>query len=177
VVVTWVSQTEFDSGLFASSSENGVEWTSMQLLELDTATPSGVSADHLAKVYSDSSGQLTAVWMRDYTGDLDYPYFRATASTSADGVTWTEPIELAGTSSYSVNLVVNSNCRVTALFEISNGTENTVQSRTLDRAGCSASGGLAATGPIDAILGYTLLAGGALVAAGVVVALRRRSRA
>jgi hypothetical protein len=177
VVVTWISQTEFDSGLFASSSENGVEWTSMQLLELDAASPSGFSTDHFAKVYADSSGQLSAVWMRDYTGDPDYPYFRATASTSADGVTWTEPIELAGTSSYSVNLVVNSNCRVTALFELSNGTENTVQSRTLDRGGCSASGGLAATGPIDAILGYTLLAGCALIAASVGVALRRRSRA
>jgi hypothetical protein len=89
--------------------------------------------------------------MRDYTGDPDYPYFRATASTSADGVTWTEPVELAGTSSYSVNLVVNSECRVTALFELSDGTENTVQSRTLDPGGCAAGGVTSAPRSLQAI--------------------------
>jgi hypothetical protein len=178
VVVTWYGATEIDSGLYASSSENGVEWTSMQLLELDTAAPSGVSTDHIAKIYADSSGQLTAVWMRDYTGNPDYPHYRATASTSADGVTWTEPVELAGTSSFSVNLVVKSNCQVTALYELSNVAGNTVQSRTLDRGGCSASGGgsedLAVTGMNK---GVNAIA--AIAAAGIAVAvvIRRRARA
>jgi hypothetical protein len=97
VVVTWYSATEIDSGLYASSSENGVEWTTTQLLELDTAAPNGVSTDHIAKIYADSSGQLMAVWLRDYTGNPDYHHYRVTASTSPDGVTWTEPVELAGT--------------------------------------------------------------------------------
>jgi hypothetical protein len=139
VVITWKNR-DVDFGLFASSSENGVEWTSMQLLDPDTAAPYGVSRSHIAKTYADSSGQLTVVWIRNYGGSYEYRHFRVTASTSADGVTWTEPVELAGTSSYSVNLVVNSECRVTALFELSDGTENTVQSRTLDPGGCSAGG-------------------------------------
>jgi hypothetical protein len=123
--------------------------------------------------------------MRDYTGDPDYPYYRVTSSTSADGVTWTEPVELAGTSSYSVNLVVNSDCRVTALFELSDGTENTVQSRTLDHGGCPGSGGgaggdsgpknLAFTGIENNVVTSTLFAGLALVVVGG-VALRHRSR-
>jgi len=138
VVVTWYNDA--DGGLYASSSENGVEWTPNQLIEAESVAPYGVDNDHIAKIYADSSGQLTAVWMRNYTTDYDYPHFRVTASTSADGVTWTAPIELAGTSSYSVNLVVNSDCRVTALFELSNDTENTVQSRTLDPGGCAAGG-------------------------------------
>jgi hypothetical protein len=177
VVVTWYSATEFDSGLYASSSENGVEWTSMQLLEFGTAAPNGVSRDHIAKVYADSSGQLTAVWMRDYSENPDYPHYRVTASTSPDGVTWTEPVELAGTSSFSVNLVVNSNCRVTALYELSNDTGNTVQSRTLDRGGCSASGGgseeLAVTGMNKGVNAIAALAAAGIVAA---VAARRRVR-
>jgi hypothetical protein len=178
VVVTWYSATEIDSGLYASSSENGVEWTTTQLLELDTVAPNGVSTDHIAKIYADSSGQLTAVWLRDYTGNPDYHHYRVTASTSPDGVTWTEPVELAGTSSFSVNLVVNSDCRVTALWEISDDTENTVQSRTLDRGGCSASGGgseeLAPTGMNDGASALALLAVAGIVAA---VAIRRRARA
>ena len=139
VVITWINSVNGEYGLFASSSENGVEWSSKQLIDSENFDFTQ-SSDHVAKVMADSAGNLTAAWMRDYTGDPDHPYFRATASTSADGVTWTEPVELAGTSSYSVNLVVNSECRVTALFELSNGTENTVQSRTLDPGGCSAGG-------------------------------------
>jgi hypothetical protein len=149
----------------------------MQLLELDTAAPNGVSTDHIAKIYADSSGQLTAVWVRDYTGNPDYLYSRATASTSADGVTWTEPVELAGTSSFSVNLVVKSNCQVTALYELSNDAGNTVQSRTLDHGGCSASGGgseeLAVTGTNNGVSVLAVLAAAGIVAA---VAIRRRAR-
>jgi len=150
VVITWKNK-DVDFGLFASSSENGVEWTSMQLLDPDTAAPNGVSRYHIAKTYTDSSGQLTAVWIRNYGGSYEYRHFRVTASTSADGVTWTEPVELAGTSSYSVNLVVNSDCRVTALYELSDGTENTVQSRTLDPGVCAAGGVTSAPRSLQAI--------------------------
>ena len=137
VVVTFVDDTV--GGIWASSSKDGVQWTTAQILQGYPEDYSySPSSYHVAKIIADSSGQLTAVWMRDFTGNPDYPYFRATASTSADGITWTEPVELAGTSSYSVNLVVNSECRVTALFELSNGTENTVKSRTLDNGGCPA---------------------------------------
>ena len=100
------------------------------------------------------------------------------ARTSSDGVTWTEPIELAGISSYSVNLVVNSDCRVTALFELSDGTENTVQSRTLDSGGCPGSSGdgseeLAATGIFDGTNSLAVLAVAGIVAA---VVISRRAR-
>jgi hypothetical protein len=148
VVVTFID--DMVGGIRASSSQDGVQWTTNHLLD-DGNSSHGPSQDHVAKVIADSSGQLTAVWMRDYTGDPDYSYFRATASTSADGVTWTEPVELAGTSSYSVNLVVNSECRVTALFELSDGTENTVQSRTLDPGGCAAGGVTSAPRSLQAI--------------------------
>jgi hypothetical protein len=137
-----------------------------------------VSKLHVAKVIADSSGQLTAVWIRDYTGNPDNDYYRVTASTSADGITWSEPVELAGTSSYSVNVVVNSDCRVTALFELSDGTENTVQSRTLDNADCPGSSGggseeLADTGANDGVNALAVLAVAGIVAA---VAIRRRVR-
>jgi hypothetical protein len=175
VVVTWYNDA--DSGLYASSSENGVEWTTNQLIESQSVAPYGVSRFNVAKIYADSSGQLTAVWMRDYTTNSDYRHFRVTSSTSTDGVTWSEPIELAGTSSYSVNLVVNSDCRVTALFELSNDIEYTVQSRTLDRGGCSASGGgseeLADTGMNNEVNALAVLAAAGIVAA---VAIRRRAR-
>jgi hypothetical protein len=115
--------------------------------------------------------------MRDYTTNSDYRLFRVTSSTSTDGVTWTEPIELAGNSSFSVNLVINSDCRVTALWELSDDTENTVQSRTLDRGGCSASGGgseeLAPTGMNDGASALAILAVAGIVAA---AAIRRRAR-
>ncbi len=136
VVITWYSPA--DEGLFAISSQDGVQWTTKHLVDDGGSAWLGVSVDHVAQVIADSSGQLTAVWMRDYTTDYDYPRFRATSSTSTDGITWSEPVELAGTSSYSANLVVNSDCRVTTLFELSDGTENTVQSRTLDNGGCPA---------------------------------------
>jgi hypothetical protein len=177
VVVTWYNGVEGDYGLFTSSSENGVEWTSKQLIEGEGVTARGVSQEHIAKVYADSSGQLTAVWMRDYTGNPDNLVYRATASTSADRVTWSEPIELAGTSSFSVNLVVNSDCRVTALFELSNDSGNTVQSRTLDHGGCSAFGGgseeLADTGMNNGVNALAVLAAVGIVAA---AAIRRRAR-
>jgi hypothetical protein len=180
VVVTW--NNDADNGFYASSSENGVEWTTNQLLEAASVAPYGVDNDHIAKIYADSSGQLTAVWMRDYDLNTDTQRSRVTASTSADGVTWTEPVELAGNSSYSVNLVVNSNCRVTALFEISDGTENTVQSRTLDRGGCSGSGGggsgseeLADTGADESVLASAMGAGIVCVILGA-LAVRRRAR-
>jgi hypothetical protein len=183
VVVTWINEVNGEYGLFASSSENGVEWSSKQLIESENVDILQ-SSDHVAKVMADSAGNLTAAWMRDYTGNPDNPYFRATASTSADGVTWTEPVELAGTSSYSVNLVVNSECRVTALFELSDGTENTVQSRTLDHGGCSASGGgaggdsgpktLAFTGIDNNVVTTTLFAALALVVVGGVALSKTR---
>jgi len=138
-LLTWIDEN--DGALWVSSTEDGAQWTTPHFVEGYSEDYSHhPSQDHVAKIIADSSGQLTAVWMRDYTGNPDYPYFRATASTSADGVTWTEPVELAGTSSYSVNLVVNSDCRVTALYELSDGTENTVQSRTLDPGVCAAGG-------------------------------------
>lgn len=175
VVVTWYNRA--DSGLYASSSENGVEWTTNQLIESESVAPYGVDRTNRAKIYADSSGQLTAVWMRDYDLDTDNQRSRVTASTSADGVTWTEPIELAGNSSFSVNLVVNSNCRVTALYELSNDTGNTVQSRTLDHGGCSASGGgseeLAVTGMNDGVNALAVLAVAGIAAA---LAIRRRAR-
>ena len=175
VVVTWNDAAA--DGLYASSSENGVEWTTNQLIESESVAPYGVDGKHIAKIYADSSGQLTAVWMRDYDLDSDNQRSRVTASTSADGVTWTEPIELAGNSSFSVNLVVNSNCRVTALYELSNDTGNTVQSRTLDRGGCAASGGgseeLAVTGTNNGVNALAILAAAGIVAA---VAVRRRVR-
>ena len=175
VVVTW--HNDADNGFYASSSENGVEWTTNQLLEAQSVAPYGVDKNHRAKIYADSSGQLTAVWMRDYDLDTDNQRSRVTASTSADGVTWTEPIELAGNSSFSVNLVVNSNCRVTALYELSNDTGNTVQSRTLDHGGCSASGGgseeLAVTGMNDGATALAVLAAAGLA---VAVVIRRRAR-
>jgi len=175
VVVTW--HNDADNGLYASSSENGVEWTTNQLIESESVAPYGVDRTNRAKIYADSSGQLTAVWMRDYDLDTDNQRSRVTASTSADGVTWTEPIELAGNSSFSVNLVVNSDCRVTALFELSNDTGNTVQSRTLDHGGCSASGGgseeLADTGTNDGVNALAVLAVAGIIAA---VAIRRRAR-
>jgi hypothetical protein len=150
VVITFRDDTVV--GIWASSTDDGVQWTTAQLIDGVAEDYSyRPSSDHVAKVIADSSGQLTAVWMRDFTGDPDYPYFRATASTSADGITWTEPVELAGTSSYSVNLVVNSECRVTALFELSNGTENTVKSRTLDNGGCAAGGVTSAPRSLRAI--------------------------
>ena len=137
VVITFRDNTV--GGIWASSTDDGVQWTTAQLIDGYADDYSyGPSSDHVAKVIADSSGQLTAVWMRDYTTDYDYPHFRVAARTSTDGITWTEPVELAGTSSYSANLVVNSDCRVTALFELSDGTENTVQSRTLDNGGCPA---------------------------------------
>jgi hypothetical protein len=145
-----------------------------------------MSSDHVAKFIADSAGNLTAVWMRDYTGDPDYPYYRVTASTSSDGVTWSEPIELAGTSSYSVNAVVSPQCQVTALYELSDGTENTVQSRTLDNGGCKSGGNhhgggsssekLAFTGANDAALTSVMFAGLALLVVGGVVLRRRASR-
>jgi len=172
VVVTFIE--DMDGGIRASSSQDGVQWTTNHLVD-DASDSYGLSQDHVAKVIADSSGQLTAVWMRDYTGNPDYPYFRATASTSSDGVTWTEPIELAGTSSYSVNLVVNSDCRVTALFELSDGTENIVQSRSIENDDCSGSGSeeLAATGMNDGVNALAVLAAAGIVAA---VANRRRAR-
>jgi hypothetical protein len=176
VVVTWYNYA--DNGLYASSSENGVEWTINQLIESESVAPYGVDKNHRAKIYADSSGQLTAVWMRDYDLDTDNQRSRVTASTSADGVTWTEPIELAGNSSFSVNLVVNSDCRVTALWEISDDTENTVQSRSIENDDCPASGGgseeLAPTGMNDGASAVALLAVAGIVAA---VAIRRRARA
>jgi hypothetical protein len=174
-----IVHTFFDEeagGFWASSSEDGVQWTTKHLVDDGGNAPKKVSKTHVAKVIADSSGHLTAVWMRDYTGNPDNLYYRATASTSADGITWSEPVELAGTSSYSVNLVVNSECRVTALFELSDGTENTVQSRTLDNADCPGSEELAATGGDAsglALGGFALLAAGAVAA----VAIRRRARA
>ena len=175
VVVTFID--DMDGGIRTSSSQDGVQWTTNHLLD-DANETYGLSQDHVAKVIADSSGQLTAVWMRDYTGNPDYPYFRATASTSADGITWSEPVELAGTSSYSANVVANSDCRVTALFELSDGTENTVQSRTLDDGGCPGSGGgsgseeLADTGANDGINALAVLAVAGMVAA---IAIRRRA--
>ena len=172
VVITWLNQ-DVDYGLYASSSEDGVHWSTKQLIE---GIESSTSPDNVAKVIADSSGHLTAVWMHDYTGDPDYPHYRVTASTSPDGVTWTDPIELAGTSSFSVNLVVNSDCRVTALFELSNDIENTVQSRTLDHGGCSASSGgseeLAETGMNNGVNALAVLAAVGVVAA---VTIRRRT--
>ncbi len=183
VVITFID--DMDSGIRASSSQDGMQWTTKHLLD-DANDSYGPSQDHVAKVMADSSGQLTAVWMRDYTGNPDYPYFRATASTSADGITWSEPVELAGTSSYSVNLVVNSDCRVTALFELSDGTENTVQSRTLDNADCPGSGGggsggdsgpdsLAFTGADDESLWSMMLAAVSLIVVGGFALRRRRT--
>lgn len=170
IVHTFVDDTV--GGIWASSSEDGVQWTTRHLVDDGGDAPAGVSSDHVAKVIADSSGHLTAVWMRDYTGNPDYLYFRATASTSADGITWSEPVELAGTSSYSVNLVVNSDSRVTALFELSDGTENTVQSRTIDNGG-SESEELADTGANDGVNAIAVLAVAGIVAA---VAVRRRAR-
>lgn len=176
VVITFID--EMDGGIRASSSQDGVQWTTKHLLD-DANDPYGLSQDHVAKVIADSSGQLTAVWMRDYTGNPDYPYSRVTASSSADGITWSEPVELAGTSSYSANVVANSDCRVTALFELSDGTENTVQSRTLDDGGCPGSGGssgseeLADTGVYDGVNALAVIAVAGIIAA---VAMRRRSR-
>jgi hypothetical protein len=73
--------------------------------------------------------------------------------------------------------VVKSNCQVTALYELSNDTENTVQSRTLDHGGCSASGGgseeLAVTGMNDGATALAVLAAAGLA---VAVAIRRRAR-
>lgn len=159
-----------------------MEWTSRQPLDVDFQQ----SWEHVAKVIADSAGNLTAVWMRDYTGDPDYPHYRVTASTSSDGVTWSEPIELAGTSSYSVNAVVSPQCQVTALYELSDGTENTVQSRTLDNGGCKSGGNhhgggsssekLAFTGANDAALTSVMFAGLALLVVGGVVLRRRASR-
>lgn len=171
IVHTFVDDTV--GGIWASSSEDGVQWTTRHLVDDGGDAGYGV-VDHVAKVIADSSGHLTAVWMRDYTGNpTNLP--RATASTSADGITWSEPVELAGTSSYSVNVVVNSECRVTALFELSDGTENTVQSRTLDNADCPGSSGggseeLADTGANDGVNALAVLAVAGIVAA---VAVRR----
>jgi hypothetical protein len=168
IVHTFVDDTV--GGIWASSSEDGVQWTTRHLVDDGGDAGYGV-VNHVAKVIADSSGHLTAVWMRDYTGNpTNLP--RATASTSADGITWSEPVELAGTSSYSVNVVVNSDSRVTALFELSDGTENTVQSRTIDNGG-SESEELADTGANDGVNALAVLAVAGIVAA---VAVRRRAR-
>jgi hypothetical protein len=178
IVHTFVDDTV--GGIWASSSEDGVQWTTRHLVDDGGDAGFGV-VNHVAKVIADSSGHLTAVWMRDYTGNpTNLP--RATASTSADGITWSEPVELAGTSSFSVNVVVNSDCRVTALFELSDGTENTVQSRTLDNADCLGSSGggggaeeLADTGADESVLASAMGAGILCFVLGGLAVRRRRA--
>jgi hypothetical protein len=164
-----VSGETGNGGLLASSSHDGVSWTSPARIN-----PEGDYAfgEH-ASLSEDSCGQFIALWTG--TDETESTGF-IQASTSANCVEWSSPVnpDSAADFAFSPRLVEDAHGRVTAVWTAVVGQSFLLQSSTLTKPACG-EGSLADTGADASMIGTSLaVSAGLLAAGGLALALMRR---
>jgi len=173
VQLSWAAGADGIDGLFVSSSNNGVAWTSAARIN-----PEGDLLLGSAFLSEDSCGQFIAMWTGGSAGTMS---FFIQSSTSVNGVDWTSPVnpDSAAALALSPRLVEDAHGRVTAVWLALYGSTARMQSSTLTKPACGATpgggGSLADTGADASVVGTSLaVSAGLLAAGGLALALMRR---
>jgi LPXTG-motif cell wall-anchored protein len=117
----WTLKVGSDYIIQSSTSQSGSPWVGP-----DDVSIAGVYASS-AKVTVDSSGLVTAVWVRD---DGNQKIIQS--STSLSGLPWSPPADLSaiGEDASSPQVTVDSDGLATAVWQRSNGVNTIIQSST-----------------------------------------------